>query len=52
MRKFYVITYEHGVTLYGHFDTYAAADEYARSIYEWDYTIEEYDNEDDYWDSI
>lgn len=50
---FYVIRYENGAERYGTFYRYADAVNYAESRSGgWNYTIEEYDSEDDYLNNI
>ena len=47
--KYYVIEYENGVYRHGEFNSYAEAVNYAESHNGgYDYTIEEYESEDDY----
>jgi len=45
---FYVITYESGEARYGNFSSYADALNYADSRPSGEYTIEEYDSEEDW----
>lgn len=50
---FYVINYENGVTRYGDFSSYYDALNYAESNNgDYDFTIEQYDCEDDYYQNI
>lgn len=52
-RKFYVISYENGAVRYMDNATYSEANRYAESNNGgWDYTVEEYDGEDEYFDNI
>lgn len=47
--KFYVISYENGETRYGEFADYTGALIYANSYNRgYDFTIEKYDSEEDY----
>lgn len=47
--KFFVISYENGETRYGEFNDYSDALNYAESHNGgYDFTIEEYDSEEDY----
>lgn len=47
--KYYIITYENGAFRHGEFESYSDAINYAESNNSgYDYTIEEYDSEDDY----
>ena len=48
--KFYVISYENGETRYGEFADYMSVLNYAESRNSgYDFLIEEYDSEDDYY---
>lgn len=50
---FYVICYENGETRYGNFNSYSAALNYAESRSGgYDFTIEEYDSEEDYLNNL
>lgn len=47
--KFYIISYENGAERYGEFSSYSAAVNYAESFNGgYNFTIEEYDSEDEY----
>ena len=51
--KFYVITFENGECRHGNFSNYSQALNYAESRNGgWDYTIDEYDSEDDYLNNL
>ena len=51
--KFYNIQYENGVNLHGDFYDYESALNYAESRSDgFDFTIEEYDNENDFFNSL
>ncbi len=53
MKKFYVIEYDNGATRYGGFYSYSDALNYAESNNGgYDFTIAEYDNEEDYYNNI
>ena len=48
--KFYVITYENGKVMTGEFNSYIDALNYAESSNGgYDFTVEEYESEDDYY---
>ena len=50
---FYVISYENGEYRNGNFNSYTEALNYAESRNGgYDFTIEEYDSEEDYWDNL
>lgn len=50
---FYVIDYENGAVRYGDFNSYIDALNYAESNNKgYDFTVSEYDSEDDYYESI
>ena len=47
--KFYIITYENGAMRHGEFRSYADCLNYAESCNGgWDFTIEEFESEEDY----
>lgn len=51
--KFYVIEFENGAYRHGYFNSYQEAIDYADSFNGgWDYTISDYDSEDDYDNSL
>ena len=51
--KYYVISYENGETRYGDFNSYNDCLNYAESRNGgYDFTIEEYDSEEDYFNSL
>ena len=51
--KFYVIDYENGAFRHGYFNSYSAALNYAESgSGGHDFTVSEYDSEDDYFNSL
>lgn len=50
---FYVIEYENGVCRYGNFNNYNEALNYAESCNGgWNFTISEYENEEEYYKNI
>lgn len=50
---FYVINYENGATRYGEFNSYADCLNYAESNNGgYEYTIEEYESEEEYFDNL
>ena len=53
-RKFYVMTFENGVERYGEFYDYIDALNYAESLGEryGEFTLSEYDSEEDYYENI
>ena len=54
MKKFFVLTFDDGAEKYGEFYTYSDAANYAESLSEiyGDYTISEYDSEEDYFNNL
>ncbi len=51
--KFYVIEYENGAFRHGEFNSYSSALNYAESHNGgYDFTISEYDSEEDYWNNL
>lgn len=52
--KFYVIEYENGAYCHGYFNSYSEAVNYAESLSGIisDYTLSEYDSEDDYFNNL
>ena len=54
MKKFYVLTFDEGSEKYGEFYRYSDAVNYAESLAEiyGDYTISEYDSEEDYFNNL
>lgn len=53
MEKFYVIEYDDGKTVYGDFRDYTDAVIHAMEINgDYDFTISEYDSEEEYFDNL
>lgn len=51
--KYYIINYENGAMRHGEFNSYSECLNYAESNNGgWDFTIEEYDSEEEYYENL